>query len=224
MLRSGARWRDFVRLIYGPYTTIYNRFNRWSRQGFGAGVFYALTGKTDVVTGAIDATYVKAHHSTAGAKRGRFDNAIGALARRTNDQDPRADRRSGSAQGHGSDREQHSRPGRRRRGAPARARRPANSWRIEPTTSENCQRLARRTRLRAGDPANPTRKHPHAYDPVAYRSRNTIEQMFCRPPKTSAASRPDTTSEQTTSCQLSYSPPPSHGGCRLSPDLRAGRR
>ena len=29
-------------------------------------------------------------------------------------------------------------------------------------------------------PPNPTRKHPHAYDPVAYRSRNTIERMFCR--------------------------------------------
>jgi transposase len=29
-------------------------------------------------------------------------------------------------------------------------------------------------------PPNPTRKHPHTYDPVAYRSRNTIERMFCR--------------------------------------------
>lgn len=29
-------------------------------------------------------------------------------------------------------------------------------------------------------PPNPTRKHPHAYDPVAYRQRNLIERMFCR--------------------------------------------
>jgi putative transposase len=29
-------------------------------------------------------------------------------------------------------------------------------------------------------PPNPTRKHPHAYDPIAYRSRNLIERMFCR--------------------------------------------
>jgi transposase len=29
-------------------------------------------------------------------------------------------------------------------------------------------------------PPNPTRKHPHAYDPVAYRRRNLIERMFCR--------------------------------------------
>jgi transposase len=69
MLRSGARWRDCPS-EYGPYTTIYNRFNRWSRQGVWSGIFYALTGKSDVVTGAIDATYVKAHRSAAGAKGG----------------------------------------------------------------------------------------------------------------------------------------------------------
>lgn len=34
MLRSGARWRDCP-VVYGPYTTVYNRFNRWSRHGVG---------------------------------------------------------------------------------------------------------------------------------------------------------------------------------------------
>jgi putative transposase len=29
-------------------------------------------------------------------------------------------------------------------------------------------------------PPNPTRKHPHTYDPQAYKSRNLIERMFCR--------------------------------------------
>lgn len=28
-------------------------------------------------------------------------------------------------------------------------------------------------------PPNPTRKHPHPYDRVAYRSRNRVERMFC---------------------------------------------
>jgi transposase len=69
MLRSGARWRDCPP-VYGPYTTIYNRFNRWSRQGVWSDIFYALTGVRDVVSGAIDATYVKAHRSAAGAKGG----------------------------------------------------------------------------------------------------------------------------------------------------------
>jgi transposase len=29
-------------------------------------------------------------------------------------------------------------------------------------------------------PPNPTRKHPAAYDRLAYRARNLIERMFCR--------------------------------------------
>ena len=32
MLQCGARWRDGP-AEYGPYTTIYNRFNRWSKRG-----------------------------------------------------------------------------------------------------------------------------------------------------------------------------------------------
>ena len=48
MLRSGARWRDCP-TDYGPYTTVYNRFNRWSRQGIWGDIFYALTGSTGMV-------------------------------------------------------------------------------------------------------------------------------------------------------------------------------
>ena len=44
MLRSGARWRDCPS-VYGPYTTVYNRFNRWSRQGLWLEIFEALTGR-----------------------------------------------------------------------------------------------------------------------------------------------------------------------------------
>jgi transposase len=29
-------------------------------------------------------------------------------------------------------------------------------------------------------PPNPTRKSPAAYDPIAYKTRNLIERMFCR--------------------------------------------
>lgn len=72
MLKTGARWRDCPS-EYGPYTTIYNRFNRWSRQGVWEDIFYALTGSTGViggVTAAIDSMHVKAHRSAAGAKGG----------------------------------------------------------------------------------------------------------------------------------------------------------
>ena len=70
MLRSGARWRDCP-AEFGPYTTVYNRFNRWSRQGIWHEIFYALTGQTGVYSSAsIDATHIKAHRSAAGAKGG----------------------------------------------------------------------------------------------------------------------------------------------------------
>lgn len=45
MLKSGSRWRDCPE-VYGPCTTVYNRFNRWSRQGVWTDIFYALTGST----------------------------------------------------------------------------------------------------------------------------------------------------------------------------------
>jgi len=71
MLRSGARWRDCPE-AYGPYTTIYNRYNRWSRQGIWKSIFYALTGSTGIVGSmSLDSTHIKAHRSAAGAKGGR---------------------------------------------------------------------------------------------------------------------------------------------------------
>src|SRR5688572_15122709 len=70
MLRSGARWRDCPP-EYGPYTTIYNRFNRWSRQGIWLAMFQAATGRVELFgTAAIDSSHVKAHRSAAGGKGG----------------------------------------------------------------------------------------------------------------------------------------------------------
>ena len=72
MLRTGARWRDRPP-EYGPYTTVYNRFNRWSKQGIWQAIFYALTGSAGVVgvrSVSIDSTHVKAHRSAGGAKGG----------------------------------------------------------------------------------------------------------------------------------------------------------
>lgn len=71
MLRSGARWRDCPP-VYGPYTTIYNRFNRWSRQGIWFEIFEALTGSSGLLgTVAIDSSTIKAHRSAGGGKGGR---------------------------------------------------------------------------------------------------------------------------------------------------------
>jgi len=80
MLKTGARWRDCPP-DYGPYTTIYNRFNRWSKQGVWEDVFYALSGSSGVVsTTAVDPTHVKAHRSAAGAKGGTSNTPSAARA------------------------------------------------------------------------------------------------------------------------------------------------
>jgi len=70
MLHSGARWRDCP-ADYDPHTTIYNRFNRWSRQGIWLGIFEALTGTKGMIsTASIDSSHIKAHRSAAGGKGG----------------------------------------------------------------------------------------------------------------------------------------------------------
>ncbi len=41
VLTSGCRWCDYP-AAYGPSTTVYNRFNRWSRRGFWTAMLAAL--------------------------------------------------------------------------------------------------------------------------------------------------------------------------------------
>jgi transposase len=80
MLRSGARWRDCP-AEYGPYTAVYNRFNRWSRQGIWLAMFAAVTGNTGVIgTAAIDSSHIKAHRSAGGGKGGPSIRRSVALA------------------------------------------------------------------------------------------------------------------------------------------------
>ena len=80
MLRSGARWRDCPS-AYGPYTTIYNRFNRWSRQGIWFEIFETLTGSTGITgTLTIDSSTIKAHRSAGGGKGGRTPKPSAARA------------------------------------------------------------------------------------------------------------------------------------------------
>ena len=70
MLRSGGRWRDCP-AAYGPYTTIYNRFNRWGRQGLWHQIFEVLTGNSGIYgLAVIDSTHIKAHRSAGGGKGG----------------------------------------------------------------------------------------------------------------------------------------------------------
>jgi len=70
MLQSGARWRDCPS-EYGPYTTIYNRFNRWAKRDRWRAIFEALAklGKNAAVL-SLDSTSVKARRCASGGKGG----------------------------------------------------------------------------------------------------------------------------------------------------------
>jgi transposase len=77
MLKTGGRWRD-VPPEYGPPTTIYNRFNRWSRRGLWQRLFERIAGAGEFPSElSLDITHVKAHRSAAGGKGGEWSQAVG---------------------------------------------------------------------------------------------------------------------------------------------------
>src|SRR6202166_2445968 len=71
VLKTGCGWRD-VTPQYGPATTIYNRYNRWSQRGLWQRLFEQIAASGDVPRElSLDSSHVKAHRSAAGAKGGR---------------------------------------------------------------------------------------------------------------------------------------------------------
>ena len=71
VLQSGCRWRDCPS-EYGPDTTVYNRFNRWSRRKVWQRIHATLVEEGRIGgTVALDSTDVKAHRSAAGAEKKR---------------------------------------------------------------------------------------------------------------------------------------------------------
>jgi len=65
VLKVGCRWQDCP-AIYGPPTTVYNRFNRWARRGLWQRLFQALVEVSPGDLQAIDSTTAKAHRSAGG--------------------------------------------------------------------------------------------------------------------------------------------------------------
>lgn len=72
VLQSGCRWRD-APPEYGFYTTLYNRYNRWSARGIWQYLFQVIVGtlSDETAMAAIDSTHIKVHRSAGGGKGGR---------------------------------------------------------------------------------------------------------------------------------------------------------
>src|SRR5690348_16683560 len=69
VLRTGSPWRDLPER-YGPYTTVYNRFNRWAKKGVWLAMFEALAKRSPQSLQLIDSSIVRAHQHAAGGKKG----------------------------------------------------------------------------------------------------------------------------------------------------------
>jgi len=68
-LRTGSPWRDLPER-YGPYTTAYNRYNRWAKAGVWLRIFEALAERSPQSMALIDSSIIRAHQHAAGGKKG----------------------------------------------------------------------------------------------------------------------------------------------------------
>ena len=81
--KSGRRWKDCPP-VYGPPTTICNRFNRWSWKGLWGRIFAELVAQAEIPeTLSIDGTAVRAHRSAHGGVRGEKAPSSGRTRPRT---------------------------------------------------------------------------------------------------------------------------------------------
>ena len=92
-LRTGIPWQDMPEQ-YGPWSTIYNRLNRWSKTGIWDKIFEAIVDSHNTDTVMVDSTSIRAHPSTAKLKKtdkrrclGRSRGGLGTKIHASNNQD-----------------------------------------------------------------------------------------------------------------------------------------
>ena len=74
ILFSGAAWRDLPER-FGPWKTVYDRFNKWQKEGLFDQILSRLhlkldqDGLLDWSTWYVDSTTSRAHRSAAGARK-----------------------------------------------------------------------------------------------------------------------------------------------------------
>jgi transposase len=68
--RTGVPWRDLPE-EFGPWKTVFNRFDRWSKKGKWTQLFQSLQVDRDDEWHSIDSTINRAHQHASGGKGGR---------------------------------------------------------------------------------------------------------------------------------------------------------
>jgi transposase len=74
--RTGVPWRDLPD-AFGPWKTVYNRFDRWAKSGKWKRLFEALKLDGDDEWSSVDSTINRVHQHAAGARGGAERHAIG---------------------------------------------------------------------------------------------------------------------------------------------------
>jgi transposase len=77
-LRSGSPWIDLPER-YGPYTTVYNRSNRWRKAGVWDKLMDAIIAAHGGKVQMIDSTSVRVH-SQAAAQKNRVEMLVSVVA------------------------------------------------------------------------------------------------------------------------------------------------
>ena len=88
--RAGIPWRDLPER-FGDWKIVYQRYSRWAKSGVFARIFKLLASDHDNEYMMIDATIVRAHQHSAGARKKR-PASDRPIPRRTDNQNPRARR------------------------------------------------------------------------------------------------------------------------------------
>jgi putative transposase len=65
--RTGSHWRELP-ASFGKWNSVFQRYNRWSDKGVWESLFKALADDPDFEFVMMDATIVRAHQHSAGAK------------------------------------------------------------------------------------------------------------------------------------------------------------
>lgn len=76
LARSGAAWRDLPER-YGPWESVYSRFQKWIDDGILDNIFRVLSLDAELSEISIDSTIVRAHQASAGAKKGQITHKSG---------------------------------------------------------------------------------------------------------------------------------------------------
>jgi|SRR5205823_504151 len=88
--RAGIPWRDLPER-FGDWKIVYQRFSRWAKSGIFERIFKLLASDHDNEYMMIDATIVRAHQHSAGARKKRRASDR-PIARRTDHQNTRSRR------------------------------------------------------------------------------------------------------------------------------------